>query len=176
MNYFFLISLFILSCNQKKDGTVLSKPEIDIILDEEVDDERLIADVNNSRNATKALLNLDLVKQMGLDEIYLHEEPLAINFQDQSKNLVTFEALNIEKTGIDNYLLSLENETPNNLKEFILDGSTIKYLEKTSGQNKNISAIIHCNYSGRTLKMTLFCKDNDNDLLSKYSSLVICTN
>lgn len=176
LNSIFLLSLIFFSCNLKKDGTALSKPEVDQILDEEVDDSDLIADVNNSRDATKNLLNLDLVKQMGLKEIYLHEEPLSLHFTDPSENLVSFEAMNLKRSEIDNYLSTLESDTIDNIKEMVFEDKLIKYLVKSTGTSKSITAFINCSNSDRTIKMMLYCKSNDVDLLNQYSMLANCKN
>lgn len=176
LNSMLLMTLFLFSCNLKKDGTVLSKPEVDQILDEEVDDIDLIADVNNSRDATKNLLNLDLVKQMGLKEIYLHEEPLSLHFTDPSENLVSFEAMNLKRSEIDNYLSTLESDTIDNIKEMVFEDKLIKYLVKNSGTSKSITAFINCANSDRTLKMVLYCKSNEVDLLFQNSKIANCYN
>jgi hypothetical protein len=176
LNSILLMSLFFFSCNLKKDGSILSKPEVDQILDEEVDDSDLIADVNNSRDATKNLLNLNLVTQMGLKEIYLHEEPLSLNFTDPSENLVSFEAMNLKRSEIDNYLLSLENDTIDKIKEMVFEDKIIKYIVKSSGTSKNITSFINCSNADRTLKMILYCKSNEVVLLQQYSTLTNCKN
>jgi len=176
LNSIFFISLFLLSCSQKKNGSILSKSEVDLILDEEIDDSELILDVNNSRNETMNLLNLDLIKQMGLKEIYLQEEPLSINFTDQSGNLVSFEAMKIKRSEIDNYLLTIGSDSKNNVKQIVFEDRIIKYYTENSSVSKNITSFINCTNSDGTLKMMLYCKTNEDNLINQYSKLMNCIN
>lgn len=176
LNALFLISLFFLSCSQKKNGSILSKTEVDLILDEEIDDSELIVDVNTSRNLTKKLLNLDLIKQMGLKEIYVPEEPLSLNFTDQSENLLSFEAMKIKRSEIDHYILTLGNDKKNNIKEILIGDRMIKYFIENSGVSKNVTSFINCTHSDSTLKMMLYCKSNETNLINQYSKLMNCNN
>lgn len=176
LNSIFFISLFLLSFSQKKNGSILSKSEVDLIFDEEIDDSELILDVNNSRNETMNLLNLDLIKKMGLKEIYLQEEPLSINFTDQSGNLVSFEAMKIKRSEIDNYLLTIGSDSKNNVKQIVFEDRIIKYYTENSSASKNITSFINCNNSDGTLKMMLYCKTNEDNLINQYSKLMNCIN
>jgi hypothetical protein len=149
----------------------LTSAEEKKILSEEIDDYELETEVNNLRNQARDLLDFELSKKMMLNEIYLHEEPLAIIFEDQQKNVVTFEALNIENSKISSYFSSGSSE---NIKEIKSDNIVITYILEKSGSSNYVNSIISCGNSELKLKMNLWLKEFDPLEIEKHAKLMKC--
>lgn len=65
-----ILGLYLItSCSQNKPGSILSKNQEQIILNEEIDDPDLENEVENSRDLTKSILDLELAKKLGLNEL-----------------------------------------------------------------------------------------------------------
>lgn len=167
-----LLGIYFLSCTQPKHGNILSNNQEKEILSVELDDEILEEEVGNSRNLTKSLLNLDKLSSLGLNEVYLQEEPLAINFLDQDQNMLLFEALNWSDKEID---MMFDDEKRNNnsiIKQQSIDNVKVKYAIENKSSSRKIIAIYYFDHIEVKLKMAIFSKEDVEVLFAKYSKLI----
>ncbi|HMT53462.1 MAG TPA: hypothetical protein PKD16_14345 [Saprospiraceae bacterium] len=167
--------MFSISCTHKSKGSILTKNQLDPIMEEEIDDADLEQEVNSARKLAMDLLDIELAKQLGLHEVYLHEEPLAINFTHENGNLLSFEAVNIDNSNIEKYLLS-DLDSNYKIQDLNIGNRIIKYTIDNSGQKSIITSILSCNKTGKIIKMKLFFKGNAGNLLEEYSKLMLCNN
>lgn len=168
-----ILGLYLItSCSQNKPGSIISKNQEQIILNEEIDDPDLENEVENSRNLTKSILDLELAKKLGLNELYLQEEPLSIIFQDPYENLIIFQALNLENENIMSYFKELSQNPNLKIEELTSENLNIKYFKNEDTKKENYIAIISKNKSLLKLKMDLLLEKGDKRLINQYSKLM----
>lgn len=166
----FIFSLFFISCNQNRSGATMSKQEESNILSEEIDDDILEHQVSSARNQTKNLLQLELATSLGLKEIYLHEEPLAINFIDQNENLVLFETISIKDSEIEKYIESQYYSSNIKINELRVDDKIITYSIEERENSTIVHSIVRSNDAEMKVKMNII--STEKDVINKFVKLI----
>ncbi len=166
--------IFLFSCNQIQQGSVMSDREVNWKLSEEIDDIYIEDEVLSSRNETKKHLDIELIIQMGLKELYLHEEALAINLMDKNKNLITLENFKMNESFDENSYFSCQGHNITKALEIEMGNKLIKYCSHQNNDLIIVNSIITCVNSNYKTRLDFFCKENHMEYLNKYSKLVIC--
>jgi len=169
----FVMMIIMLSCNNKSNnlGSVISKSEEEIILNEEIDDIYIEREVSTARLNTRNFLNLEKAKQIGLKETYLHEEPLSIIFT-LGDDLVQFDAIKVDDSDIESTINSFMSVSNSNLKieQVSIDGFDINYAEHKYNNRQFIQALINIDDTNQrvSLGVSTIKQVNAENLLKKY--------
>lgn len=148
----------------------MSKQEESNILSEEIDDDILEHQVSSARNQTKNLLQLELATSLGLKEIYLQEEPLAINFIDQNENLVLFETISIKDSEIEKYIESQYYSSNIKINELRVDDKIITYSIEERENSTIVHSIVRSNDAEMKVKMNII--STEKDVINKFVKLI----
>ena len=164
-----------MSCNDKgkhgKNGNQMSGEEEKRVLKEEIDDEIIEADVAINRNQTKRFLDYEKADQIGLKEIYQHEEPYSIVFLD-GNNFVKFQAANFKNAQIEaniNLFIDAVN-SPLEIRKALINGFHISFAEYEYNNRKWVHSVIDIDETDQKIMMQISSEEiiGSEKLIEKY--------